>query len=90
MGETGRRARPGPRRALSEREILDAAMRLLDGGGAEALSVRSVAAELGVAPNALYTYFASKPVLVRALVDDLLGQVGPGTLTPPTMTGAAR
>src|SRR3954462_7477112 len=69
------RSRPGPRRGLTERAILDAALRLVDDGGAEALSVRSVAAELGVAPNALYTYFGTKADLVAALGDDLLGRL---------------
>jgi TetR/AcrR family tetracycline transcriptional repressor len=69
------RSRPGPRRGLTERAILDAALRLVDAGGPEALSVRSVAAEMGVAPNALYTYFRTKADLVAALGDDLLGRL---------------
>jgi AcrR family transcriptional regulator len=76
IGETAaRRTRPGPRRSLSDEEILAAALRLLDRGGAAAVSVRSVAAEVGVAPNALYTYFPTKAALIRALVDGLLGGV---------------
>lgn len=74
------RARPGPRRALSEREILAAALRLLDQGGPAALSVRGVATEVGVSPNALYTYFPTKSALARALVEGLLGQVDRTTL----------
>jgi hypothetical protein len=45
------RRRPGPRRVLSEEEILDAALELLDEGGPNAASVRGVAAKVGVAPN---------------------------------------
>ena len=45
--------RPGPRRALSEEMILDAALDLLDEGGTAAASVRSIAARVGVAPNAV-------------------------------------
>lgn len=55
--------------------MLDAALRLVDAGGADALSLRSVAAAVGVAPNALYTYFPTKAALVSALVDDVLGHV---------------
>lgn len=74
------RARPGPPRALSEAEILAAALRLLDQGGPAALSVRGVANEVGVSPNALYTYFPTKSALARALVEGLLGQVDRRTL----------
>jgi TetR/AcrR family tetracycline transcriptional repressor len=66
-------ARPGPARTRSEAEILAAGLRLLDSGGSAALSVRSVAAAVGVAPNAIYTYFPTKAALVKALLDDLLG-----------------
>ncbi|HZB21883.1 MAG TPA: helix-turn-helix domain-containing protein, partial [Blastococcus sp.] len=54
------RVRRGPRRALTEDEILDAALGLLDEGGPDAASVRGIAARVGVAPNAVYTYFPDK------------------------------
>jgi AcrR family transcriptional regulator len=67
--------RRGPRRALTEDEILDAALGLLDQGGRDAASVRGIAARVGVAPNAVYTYFPDKAAVVRALVERLLGEV---------------
>ncbi|HEV8165441.1 MAG TPA: TetR/AcrR family transcriptional regulator [Actinomycetota bacterium] len=67
--------RPGPRRATTEDEILDAALALLDQGGAAAVSVRGVAARVGVAPNAVYTYFPDKAAVVKALVERLLSEV---------------
>src|SRR3954449_5640384 len=75
MSAPAMRRRPGPRRALSEDEILDAALSLLDDGGADAASVRGIAARVGVAPNAVYTYFADKAAVVKALVERLLGEV---------------
>jgi AcrR family transcriptional regulator len=69
------RGRRGPRRALTEDEILDAALGLLDEGGPAAASVRGIAAKVGVAPNAVYTYFPDKAAVVKALVERLLGQV---------------
>jgi TetR/AcrR family tetracycline transcriptional repressor len=69
------RRRPGPRRALTEDEILDAALSLLDAGGVQAASIRGIAAKVGVAPNAVYTYFPDKAAVVRALVERLLGGV---------------
>ncbi len=65
----------GRRRTLSEDEILDAAMALLDEGGPKAASIRGIAAAVGVAPNAVYTYFPDKAAVVRALIERLLGEV---------------
>jgi AcrR family transcriptional regulator len=67
--------RRGPRRALTEDEILDAALSLLDHGGPDAASVRGIAARVGVAPNAVYTYFPDKAAVLQALVERLLGEV---------------
>ncbi|MEU4605404.1 TetR/AcrR family transcriptional regulator [Kribbella sp. NPDC023972] len=78
MPVPAQRTRPGPRRALTEDQILDAALTLLDAGGANAASVRAIAAQVGVAPNAVYTYFPDKAAIVKALVERLLGQVDHG------------
>src|SRR5688572_7145582 len=67
--------RRGPRRALTEDEILDAALSLLDHGGRDAASIRGIAAQVGVTPNAVYTYFPDKAAVVKALVERLLGEV---------------
>ena len=67
--------RRGPRRALSEDEILDAALSLLDGGGPSAASIRGIAAKVGVAPNAVYTYFPDKAAVIKALIERLLGEL---------------
>jgi TetR/AcrR family transcriptional regulator, tetracycline repressor protein len=75
MAAPAERGRPGPRRALTEDEILDAALSLLDEGGPNAASVRGIAARVGVAPNAVYTYFPDKAAVVKALVERLLGEV---------------
>jgi TetR/AcrR family transcriptional regulator, tetracycline repressor protein len=69
------RVRRGPRRALTEDEILDAALALLDEGGPDAASLRGIAARVGVAPNAVYTYFPDKAAVLKALVERLLGEV---------------
>jgi len=75
MREAAERGRPGPRRALTQDQIIDAAMSLLDEGGPRAASVRGIAAKVGVAPNAVYTYFPDKAAVVKALVERLLGEV---------------
>ena len=50
--------------------ILDAARRVAARGGARELSLRSVAAEAGFAPAALYGYFSNKDELLLALAAD--------------------
>jgi AcrR family transcriptional regulator len=55
--------------------ILDAARRVAARGGPRELSLRSVAAEAGFAPAALYGYFASKDELLLALAADELAML---------------
>jgi AcrR family transcriptional regulator len=61
--------------------ILDAAQRLLSDGGADAVTIRGIAARVEVAPNAVYTYFPDKAAVLRALVERLLGEVNLVELT---------
>lgn len=56
--------------AATRASILDAARRVATRGGARELSLRSVAAEAGFAPAALYGYFAGKDELLLALAAD--------------------
>jgi TetR/AcrR family tetracycline transcriptional repressor len=53
------------------------ALRVLDERGAAGLSVRSVATELGINPNALYTYVRSREDLERLVVEWVLAEVPP-------------
>ncbi|MGS0687881.1 TetR/AcrR family transcriptional regulator C-terminal domain-containing protein [Nakamurella sp. GG22] len=64
--------RRGPRRSLALAQVVDAALEVVDEGGPDALSVRAVAALLGVRPNALYTYVASRAALEREIVERVL------------------
>lgn len=67
--------RPGPRRTLSEEVILDAAMALLTELGAERVTIRGIATRVGIAPNAVYTYFPDKAAVLHGLVEQLLGRI---------------
>jgi AcrR family transcriptional regulator len=67
--------RTGRPRAVTEQAILDAALLQLDAGGAASVSVRGIAAQVGIAPNALYTYYPNKAAVLRALVERFLGEV---------------
>lgn len=68
---------PGQRAGLTHGGIVAAALRVAERKGLEEVSMRRVAAELGVAPNALYTYFPDKTALLDALFDALLGELNP-------------
>ena len=70
-----RRGRPGPRRTLDEQTILGAALALLAERGADGVTVRGIAARVGVAPNAVYTYFPDKAAVLQGLVEQLLSRV---------------
>ncbi|MEV4642429.1 TetR/AcrR family transcriptional regulator [Actinoplanes sp. NPDC049548] len=74
MRQNAPTSKPGPRGILSVQVIVDAALRLLDDKGPDAMSMRGIATELGVAPNALYTYFPDKAAVLRAVVDRLIGE----------------
>jgi TetR/AcrR family tetracycline transcriptional repressor len=65
----------GQRAGLTRDAVLGAARRVADEEGVDRLTMRRLAAELGVMPNALYTYFPHKEALLDALVDDLLAGI---------------
>lgn len=56
-------------RKLSHDAILDVALAMLERDGPQAMSMRALAAELQVAPNALYRYFPGKAELVAAMAE---------------------
>ncbi|MFC9398131.1 TetR/AcrR family transcriptional regulator [Streptomyces sp. NPDC057027] len=74
-------AKRGRKRAVGEDEVVAAAIRLLGARGADAVSIRGIAAELGLAPNAVYTYFPDRAAVIGAVVEHLLGETGLAALT---------
>lgn len=54
---------------ISRETVLDSALAFIEAHGLAALSMRTLAGNLGVTPNALYRYFSSKADLEFALVD---------------------
>ncbi len=79
----GVRERPhkGPKPALSLPRIVDAAVRVADTEGLDAVSMGRVAAELGAAPMSLYRHVSAKEELLRLMVDAAWGD-SPGPLAP--------
>jgi AcrR family transcriptional regulator len=64
-----------PRPPLRREAVVQAALELLDQRGLEALSMRSVAAQLGVEAMSLYRHVASKEDLVLAVADRVLAEI---------------
>ncbi len=86
------RPEPGSRRPRYSREqIAEVAVRIADGEGFEAVSMRRVAAELGASPMSLYHYLDGKDDLVALMDDALLGEtlVAPRELPPGWREGLA-
>src|SRR5690606_20842620 len=68
-GPTSPRRRTGRPPATSRAQILDAARRLIDTEGIEKLTIRRLAAELGVGATTLYHHVRDKDDLLIQLLD---------------------
>lgn len=64
-----------PRDTLDRERVLSAAFDRAESSGLNSLTIRALAADLGVRPMAIYHYVASKDELVDALVDRVFDQV---------------
>jgi AcrR family transcriptional regulator len=75
---TTRRAATARERARAEltREIKEEARRQLAAAGADGLSLRAVAKELGMVSSALYRYYPSRDDLLTALIIDAYNALG--------------
>lgn len=75
---TAPRAATARERARAEltREIKEEARRQLAATGADGLSLRAVARELGMVSSALYRYFANRDELLTALIIDAYDSLG--------------
>jgi AcrR family transcriptional regulator len=60
---------------LSRERVLDAAMAIADADGIEALTIRSLAQELGVKPMAIYYHVANKSEILDSIVDLVFAEI---------------
>ncbi|OPC77732.1 TetR family transcriptional regulator [Embleya scabrispora] len=74
--EAARRRRRSTKQGvvLSERLIVETALRLLGHHGDTGLTVRRLGAALGADPSTLYRYFRGTDDLILAIADELIGQ----------------
>lgn len=64
------------REPLTEAKIRDAALRVIDAEGLQALNMRRLGAELGVRAMALYRHLPNKQAILDGVVDHILGSIG--------------
>jgi AcrR family transcriptional regulator len=62
-------------RGLTQEAIVDAALRIVDREGLDALTMRTVAHTLGTGPASLYAHVANKDQLVELLVERVIGEI---------------
>ncbi|MGW6912786.1 TetR/AcrR family transcriptional regulator C-terminal domain-containing protein [Kitasatospora sp. NPDC054939] len=79
-GKPGRR---GPKQARSAAEIAGAAIALADAEGAEAVTIRRTAQELGLSPMSLYTYVPGKAELLDLMLDTVYASMPRRTPADP-------
>lgn len=79
---------PGGRRALTRERVVAEALAIVAADGAQSLSMRALAARLGVVPGALYRHVRGKEQLRALILDAVLGEVDCGT--DPATPWAAR
>jgi AcrR family transcriptional regulator len=75
-------------RSVTADDVVEVAGRIVDESGADALTMRRLADELGVAVTSIYWHVGNRDELVDALVDRLIADMG--TLRPRGVTPRER
>ncbi|MGH1552145.1 TetR/AcrR family transcriptional regulator [Streptomyces sp. L7] len=79
LWDTGPRPSRGPKPGLSVDRIVDAAIRIADEEGLDAVSMRRVATDLGTGAMSLYRYVPGKAELLDLMLDRVRFPDGPNT-----------
>lgn len=74
---------------MNRRDVLQQALATLDAYGFADLSMRRLAASLGVQPGALYWHFASKQALLLAIAEEILAPIADTTEASTSASSAA-
>src|ERR1700731_4979096 len=72
-GERSPRQRT-PRGTVNRERVVGAALRAIEGGRYESMTIRSIAAELGVAPMTIYRHVRSRDELLDDVADVVLAR----------------
>jgi AcrR family transcriptional regulator len=66
---------PAARTPLSRERVLRGAVAIADAGGLAALTIRSLAKELGVKPMSVYHHVADKEAILDGIIDLVFGEI---------------
>src|ERR1700753_1312105 len=69
------RRRPPATAPLTRERIVDAAIKILDRDGLDAVSTRKIAEDLGTGSASLYAHVSSRDELVELMVDRIAGEI---------------
>src|SRR5580704_12135929 len=69
-------ARAEAKPALTRQAIVDAAIKIIDAEGLDAVSMRRIAQDLGTGAASLYAHVADKEELLDLVVDQIMGEMG--------------
>lgn len=69
------------REPLSKEKVLEAAVRVADAEGIDALSMRRVAEELGVEAMSLYNHVANKDAILDGIAERVVAEIEPPSIT---------
>jgi TetR/AcrR family tetracycline transcriptional repressor len=84
MAQRSRRELPGPREPLTRDRIVGAALAIIDEDGVDGLSMRRIAARLGVQAMSLYNHVRSKDDILDGVTDFITTDMN----MPRRMTGS--
>ena len=79
---------------MTRERVIETARRMIEEGGVEALSMRKLAAELGVAPTGIYWHVGGREQLLSEIVDEVVDEMADlrptGTTPHDRMASVAR
>lgn len=77
LWERIQRPAPAPRPSLTTQQLASVAVKIADAEGLDAITMRRLASELGVAPMAAYRYVSGKDDILELMIDLVYGEVEP-------------
>jgi AcrR family transcriptional regulator len=75
VADVKRESKPGQRGRISRNQVVAAAAEIVDGNGAEALTIRRLAEACGLSPMGVYRYIRDRDELLELVVEHILEEL---------------